>query len=387
MEALLPSRTISAYSGDRQGLSEAANDAVIKLISSDDPWLHHFEDPSSKNLIEGCEFKGEDCEASVLSKALFYYLLNIAREIGTISDRPSTNKPFSLLEPSSPEKCFCEKGEATYPKDLRFHFDVMNTPNAFDGYKFNSAWRIGVMAMKNDVALRFPSIRYTIGNFAPLPWWITRTYYSNGLQGLHNGMSEWWDMLLLYLQWRMDEFKDEKMSFVDYIIFTCQFFYIFSLAEIDDTAAETSNGGLSRKELFRRLFEGEYTEEDGSKREFTADDFCNELTTDEKGRTRWAEHVKAWSVALRKNADNLKVLSLMSVDSESKVLVLPDCLKDADLQEKSSELFIDNYWKEEGHGLRDPKKVTLEEIHQTDKLISRLIEVRGRCIMGLLEGI
>lgn len=223
---------------------------------------------------------------------------------------------------------------------------------------------------ENPLELEFAKKRYTIGNFAPLPWWITRTHYSNGLQGLHNGLSEWWDMLLFYLQWRMDEFADKKMSFVDYIIFTCQFFYIENL----------SRAGKD-KSLFKALYAGD----------MTAEEFCDKIENDKECQSDkpWTEHVRSWSKTLHRSK-SIRILSLMSVGSKAKITALRDYPEEVSPEKRNSKLFIEGYWNGEPGDFRnisnedeygDPRNL----IHQADELICRLIEVRGRCIMGLLK--
>lgn len=368
MKAFIPQEEVDRIISDTkyypleryECLNRLSNKGLGEFIDSKKPWDHSFADPengANHREGEGRQDNGEHIEASLLSKAVYHSLFVVCKKLKVIGAIPKV-EAFDV-------SC-CDARSASFPNSLLFHFDVMNNSNPSD------IWRIGSMAQNNEppLELKFASMRYTIGNFAPVPWWITRTYYSNGLQGLHNALSEWWDMLLLYLQWRMDEFEDKKMSFVDYIIFTCQFFYIENL----------SRAGKDKK-LFKELYAGN----------ITAEEFCEKIENGGRPTSDkpWTAHVKSWSETLHR-CKKIEILSLMTVGSEAEIEPLPEFPKDVSICKRNSKLFINTYWKGKEGDIRNIDNISECEdagnlIHQTDELISRLIEVRGQCIMGLLK--
>lgn len=319
-----------------------AHQGFEKFIASRDSWMHPFDK-------EGRWFEDEDCESSILSKALFFELFSLMKKWGFVEN-------LKLYETFGYR---CE-GAAEYGEGLLFHFDVMNNPKAA-----RTIWRLGSMAKAKGVdELTFKDYRRTLGNLTPVPWWIERGRTARetdrNLQALHNDLAEWWDILLCYLQWRMGEFEGEgKPSFADYITLTCQFFYVENRSE--------------DKDLFRRLLRGE----------IDAEGFCSEI----EGSGGWREHVGIWAADLQKRRDNLRIVSLVRSGKDGiEFLELPESLTGMDLDDRNGTSFKKGFWQPDDKALPPYEHCTRERIEATDILIKNLIEVRSRCIMGLIDG-
>lgn len=372
MKAFITQKAIDSIKKTTRGQNQLTEIEKLTLqgleayIADKHSWAHNFADPSNGNCLESRQYaaKGEGTEASILSKSVFYCLLIIMKKHGLIDySIPAEHLDINIFQDRS----------AAYCGGSLFYFDVMNNSNAVkENGDLESYSRIGTMALIMNAPLTFSLRRYMIGNFAPIPWWIENSRNGCNLQLLHNDLSEWWDMLLLYLQWRMDEFAGASMSFVDYIIFTCQFFYIENFSKMG-----------SDRELFADLFAGN----------ITANTFCNRIGKKRrKDETPWTEHVIKWSKQMKGWSKNkeLRILSLMDppLGSDEKTLDSdgPRALEPIDpATKRTGEGFKEEYWHQDGKCLRDIEKFTPKQIRKTDKLISRLIEVRGRCIMELLR--
>lgn len=351
-----------AYINDESEIKEG----FAAFCISDD-WSHNFDKEAKR-------YAKYDDEATYLSMhtfaSLFEYLMKTClekpRTVESADNLDYERKDAALeMRPNPPSSGDLDKSksqtETENARQLLFHFDVMNNPKAAR----NNFRRIGSMAKRSEplVHLSFEKIYHTIGNFAPVPWWISGTYLQGqyNLQRLHVNLAEWWDALLLYLQWRMPEFKEVSgISFVDYIILTCQFFYL----DIDEEA----DGGLLRK-----LHAGS----------LGADAFCKEVKMqNRKSNTPWTDLVKKWTKALHEK--ECKIISLAEPSrDEPKVLSLGN-LKAEEAKKEHRSWFFKMFWEDHVEKLKSLSK-DAAAIEHVDKHIARLIEVRGRCILGLLE--
>lgn len=111
----------------------------------------------------------------------------------------------------------------------KISFDIMNNPNPSS----KDYYRLGSIAEKKKAhnLEKWEKIKYTIGNFAPIPN-FNRKGKRRHLQLIHNDKNERWDFLLRYCQehWE-DYFCDLYPSFREYIRKTAQHIYIKKVLE------------------------------------------------------------------------------------------------------------------------------------------------------------
>lgn len=364
-------------------LLEITNDGLKRFIESEAPWNHLFDDEAREYS------RSEDCEASVLSKLLFFNLFSIMRDFALDRESIVLNKRFDFETHCSGGEAkygqFLPGGEGQQGEILSFHFDIMSNPNCA-----RSSYRIGTMAKDNGaVPLSFRDVYHTIGNFAPLPWWIPnppgfKAKYEN-LQAIHNGFAEWWDVLLLYLQQNMPK---HSMSFRDYLILTCQFFYVdMDLCEKRTKEEEDACQRLRKLQTGK----GWASEIDSGKFDWNTVD--------------WEDLVSNLSSILGRMDDvDIPILSLMDAVPDSEKASYqggfprrwdagfvrgPDFFLSstkAVKKEKENKLARNDIWRTTWSSHRWHKDAGTEEVKETDQLIRRLIEARGRCIIGLLRG-
>lgn len=307
---------------------------------------HDVENAFNRFLLHGSwrhDFSGEactprqsiDCEASYLSKRVFAELFKIMAPYCDNKDIEIDMASIMMANDDNGD------GRSILLKDgHRVSFDVMNNPTPSK----RNYQRIGGIAeqvskregLKKAIALEFRNSYHTIGNFAPTPWWIQKNPEDkarlvNLQTTIRNArVAEWWDLFLLYLQEHMPE---HIISFRDYLMLSCQFFYIDEL-----------------------------------------DDWMHELQTSTKPVAQmcegvdWTAKVAEWAKLIPENNEGVQLLSLMNTDGEKR-----------SLNAENSD------WESQWRSWRRYQDADPTMVEQTDRLICRLIEARGRCIMGLLR--
>ena len=314
---------------------------IKKLVYSPESWRHIYDEEG-----KWTESK-EDSESSMLSKGIFFCLFQTIGSWGF-------TKPLS----EKLQMDFRNPGRIEYG-DLLFGIDVMNNPKSE-----NKEWRFGTIAQLHKVCLAFAELYHTIGNYSPIPWWIDRTAcgsHAFNLQGFHNNVGEWWDILLVYLHWRMKEFEtQDRLSFSDYLLLTCQYFY------------GDHRDGEEDKKLFDDLYKGN----------IEANEFCKRIEESDG----WTAHAMRWSNDLQKRNNDIKIISLMRTNPYGVAFhELPVEVEEIPYEERTGELFRRLYWVPDELSLPELASIDKDQVEHTDKLIARLIETRGRCIMGIIR--
>lgn len=162
----------------------------------DNDWRYDFG-------LELVQPDGQHPEARYLSQMVFKKLFEISG-----FELEITSKRFSILKNGEQEMCI--------------HYDVMN--NAKVGNNKRLASKLGE---ESEYRMEWEKIYHTIGNFAPIPWPTLNE--SKDLQVFHNSFcKEDWDRMLFEMQKRWNTWHDKGdivISFLDYIIGTCQQMY------------------------------------------------------------------------------------------------------------------------------------------------------------------
>ena len=104
---------------------------------------------------------------------------------------------------------------------VTFSFDIMNNPNPSS----RDFYRIGSNAKNQcpDFWEEWNKLKYTIGNFAPIP---NLKKKGRHLQHVHRDKNERWDLLLDYCRGNWDKYTCSSiMSYNEYMKLTCQQIY------------------------------------------------------------------------------------------------------------------------------------------------------------------
>lgn len=310
--------------------SNAIINAAYEKWLDDDRWDYDFSEELTADPSD------IHCEASYLSRKIFAELFKTMAPFCNNKNIEIDMKSIIAANDDNGNGRSILLGDKS-----RISFDVMNNPDNNDGNSYYIGSIVKKVSERKELiaplTLDFSNRYHTIGNFAPTPWWVDNSY-SNGLQGVHNSTcAEWWDVFLLYLQKHMHK---EIMSFRDYLILTCQFFYIYMP---DDALMNDLHDVSSSKSV---------------------SELCSSVSN-------WHDQIKTWSSMIPKNDEDIGLIPLMSIGQAEL----------SPLSAWKTEWESDSWWEEQRH---HNKVVDEQTIKDADILICRLIEARGRCIMGLL---
>lgn len=151
--------------------------------------------------------QGVDFEAYYLSKMVFSKLFNLFAQ-----------KDYEFGITSS-----CRM--VSKSEDFRLYFDIMNNPNVS-----NDSNRLGNKAINKNVDCNdWVQLKYTVGNFAPIP---ANKKGERHFQMIHNNFNERWDLLLEYFKKYWDELPcSNVLNFDEYMMYTCQHLYYKKIFE------------------------------------------------------------------------------------------------------------------------------------------------------------